>query len=390
MMPRFSDFSASHLSAALAALLVSYGSAAVIIYQAALAFEASQTQIVSWFTSLGLMCGLLTIVLSIRYKAPVMIAWCTPGAAVLAGVSGIPMQDAVAGFMVAAGVMWLVSATGWFDRLVRMVPASLVAAMLAGILINFGSKVFSAMEHQTVLVVMMLAVYFLSKIRLPRYGILLMLATGFGYSAWAGLLDTGKLVWQNPALEWVWPGWHVGHIVSVAVPLFIASLATQNVPGMAVLRAYGYQTPARPLVESSAAATVFTAPLGVFMINLASISAAICMGSDVDKNPDKRYLATVWLGVFYLLVGLAGGITVSLFNVLPPELLAALAGIAIFGTLQANLSGAWQDDTAREAALVTLLASASGMTLFGIGSAFWGLVLGLAVYQLHKRTHSRA
>lgn len=389
-MTRFSDFTAAHLSAAVAALLVSYGSAAVIIYQAALAFGASQNQIISWFTSLSLMCGILTIVLSIRYKAPVMIAWCTPGAAVLAGVSGIPMQDAVAGFIVAAAAMWIVSATGWFDRLVRMIPASLVAAMLAGILINFGSKVFGAMEHQTVLVLMMLAVYFLSKIRFPRYSILLMLATGFGYAAWAGLLDTEKLVWQNPSLEWVWPGWHPGHIISVSVPLFIASLATQNVPGMAVLRAYGYRTNARPLVESSAAATVFTAPFGVFMINLAAISSAICMGGDVDKNPDKRYLSTVLLGVLYLLIAAAGGITVALFNVLPSELLAALAGIAIFGTLQANLSGAWQDDTAREAALVTLLASASGMTLFGIGSAFWGLVLGLAVYRLHKKTHSRA
>lgn len=388
-MPRFSDFSAAHLSAALAALLVSYGSAAVIIYQAAIAFGASQSQIVSWFTSLSLVCGLLTVVLSIRYKAPVMIAWCTPGAAVLAGVSGIPMADAVAGFMVAAAAMWLVSATGWFDRLVRMIPASLVAAMLAGILINFGSKVFAAMEHQTVLVLMMLAVFFLSKIRLPRYGILLMLVTGFGYAAWAGLLHTDKLVWQNPALEWVWPGWHLGHMVSVAVPLFIASLATQNVPGIAVLRAYGYATPARPMVESSAAATVFTAPLGVFMVNLAAISASICMGGDVDKNPDRRYLSTVLLGGLYLLLALAGGMTVSLFNVLPPELLAALAGIAVFGTLQANLSGAWQEETAREAALVTLLASASGMTLLGIGSAFWGLVLGLAVYQLHKKTHSR-
>lgn len=114
------------------------------------------------------------------------------------------------------------------------------------------------------------------------------------------------------------------------------------------------------------------------------------MGGDVDKNPDRRYLSTVLLGGLYLLLALAGGMTVSLFNVLPPELLAALAGIAVFGTLQANLSGAWQEETAREAALVTLLASASGMTLLGIGSAFWGLVLGLAVYQLHKKTHSRA
>lgn len=385
-MPKLTDFSASHFAAAVAAFLVSYGSSAVIIYQAALAFGASPSQIVSWFTALALVCGALTLGLSLRYKAPVMIAWCTPGAAVLAGLEGIALNDAVTGFMAAAAAMWLVSAFGWFDRLVRMIPAPLAAAMLAGILINFGSRVFGAMGSQTALVLIMLAVFFLTKIRLPRYSILLMLAAGFGYAAWAGLIDWSRLVWRNPVLEWVSPGLHLGHMVSVAVPLFIASLATQNVPGMAVLRSYGYQTPARPLVESSAAGTLLAAPFGAFMVNLAAISAAICMGSDVDKKPERRYLATVLLGVIYLLMAAAGGVTVAMFTALPAELMAALAGIAVFGTLQANLVAAWQHENSREAALVTLLASASGMTLLGIGSAFWGLVLGLAVYHLNLKT----
>ncbi|MBF0804704.1 MULTISPECIES: benzoate/H(+) symporter BenE family transporter [unclassified Neisseria] len=385
-MPKLTDFSASHFSAAVAAFLVSYGSSAVIIYQAALAFGASPSQTVSWFTALPLVCGVLTLGLSLRYKAPVMIAWCTPGAAVLAGLGGIGLNDAVTGFMAAAAAMWLVSALGWFDRLVRMIPAQLAAAMLAGILIHFGSRVFAAMSSQTALVGVMLAVFFLTKIRLARYSILLMLAAGVGYAAWSGLIDQTLLVWRNPVLEWVGPGLHFGHTVSVAVPLFIASLATQNVPGMAVLRGYGYQTPARPLVESSAAATLLAAPFGAFMVNLAAISSAICMGSDVDKNPERRYLATLLLGVVYLLAAAAGGITVAMFAALPAELTASLAGIAVFGTLQANLAAAWQCEHSREAALVTLLASASGMTLWGISSAFWGLVLGLAVYHLNLKT----
>ena len=315
-----------------------------------------------------------------------MMAWCTPGAALMAGMSGISLNEAVAGFIFAGGLMLLVSAAGWFDRLVRLIPASLAAAMLAGILINFGSRVFTAMQGQTVLVLLMLSTYLLSKIRMPRYSILLMLLVGFGYAAAVGLLDWSRLQWRAPHLEWVSPVFHLGPIISVGVPLFIASLATQNVPGMAIMRSYGYHTPAKPLINSSAAATVVFAPFGAFMVNLAAISAAICMGSDVDKDPQRRYLANVWLGLLYLLLGAAGGMVVSLFAALPAELLAALAGIAIFGTLQANLLGAWQDEPTREASLVTLLASASGMTLFGIGSAFWGLLLGVAVYHLNRKT----
>lgn len=389
MKPPVSIFSPSYFAAAIAAVLVSYGSSAVIIFQAAQALGASGSQIVSWFTAIALACGVLTLTLSLRYRVPVMIAWCTPGAAVMAGLSGISLPHAVTGFIFAGALMWLVSASGWFDRLVRLVPPTLASAMLAGILMNFGSRVFTAMQGQTILVLLMLAVYLLAKIRMPRYSILLMLLVGFGYAAWQGMINTRMLQWQPPVLEWVTPEFHFGHMISIGLPLFIAALATQNLPGMAILRSYGYDTPAKPLISSSAAATTLLAPLGVFMVNLAAISSAICMGSDVDKDPAKRYLANVWLGVLYLILGAAGGMVVALFSALPPELLAALAGISIFGTLLANLVGAWQDETTREASLITMLASASGMTLFGIGSAFWGLVLGAAVYHLNRKTAVR-
>ena len=380
-----SRFSSSHLAAAIAALLVSYGSSAVIIYQAALAFGATPGQIASWFTVLGLGCGILTWGLSMRYQAPVMMAWCTPGAALMVGSSGVPLAQAVSAFMFAGALMLLVSASGWFDRLVKLVPATLASAMLAGILINFGSKVFTAMQSQTLLVVIMLAMYLISKIRWPRYSILLMLLAGFGYAAAAGLLN-GGWEWRAPTLEWVTPQWHLGNILSVGLPLFIAALATQNVPGIAIMRAYGYDTPAKPLINSASALTVLLAPFGAFMINLAAISAAICMGSDVDKHPSRRYLANVLLGGLYFVMAAAGGMVVSVFSALPAPLLAALAGIAIFGTLQTNLINAWQDEATREASLITLLAAASGMTLFGLGSAFWSLVLGVAVYHLNRKT----
>lgn len=380
---RFS-FSSAHIAAAIAAILVSYGSSAVIIFQAAQTFGSTPQQINSWFTALGLGCGLLTLFLSWRYKAPVMVAWSTPGAAMMVGMSGVSLSEAVGAFVFAAALMLLVSASGFFGRLVAMIPKTLAAAMLAGILINFGSKVFVSMQSQTVLVLLMLTTYLLSKIRFPRYSILLMLVAGFAYAALAGLLHLENLRWQAPTLQWLAPEFKLGTLISVGVPLFIATLVTQNVPGIAVMRAYDYTTPATPLINATALGSVLLAPFGAFMMNLAAISAAITMGRDVDPDPQKRYLANIWLSMFYFILAALGGMVVSLFAALPSELLWALAGIAIFGTLLANLIGAWEDESTREASLITLLTSASGMTLLGVGSAFWGLVFGILVYHLNR------
>ncbi|MCP2041322.1 benzoate membrane transport protein [Neisseria sp. HSC-16F19] len=383
MTARFT-FSSAHVAAAIAATLVAYGSSAVIIFQTAQTFGSSAAQINSWFTALGLGCGLMTLYLSLRYKEPLMVAWSTPGAALMVGMSGIPLSEAVGAFLFAAALMLLVSASGFFGRLVAMIPRTLAAAMLAGILINFGSKVFVSMQSQTVLVGLMLLTYLLSKIRFPRYSILLMLVVGFVYAYAAGLLQTDNLVWKAPTLQWLSPEFKLGTLISVGIPLFIATLVTQNVPGIAVLRAYHYQAPVAPLINTTAIGTLLLAPFGGFMMNLAAISAAITMGPEVDPDPKKRYWANVWIGVFYLILAGLGGVVVSLFAALPSELLWALAGIAIFGTLLANLLAAWEDEVTREASLITLLTSASGMTLFGIGSAFWGLVFGVLVYHLNR------
>lgn len=377
-------FTSSHFAAATAGVLVSYGSAAVIIYQAAQAFGATDTQIASWFTILGAVCGVLSIALSIRYRTPVMMAWCTPGAAMMVGLEGIPLSQAVAAFIFAGILMLIAALTGLFERSVKLIPPTLAAAMLAGILVNFGSHVFVSMQSQTLLVGLMLGMYLLSQIRSPRYSILLMLLEGTLYAWWAGLVDDQALHFAFPHLEWVSPEWHLGNMIGVGIPLFIASLTTQNIPAMAIMKAYGYdRVPAKPLIASAAISTAIFAPLGAFMVNLAAISAAICMGSDVDKNPQKRYLADVILGIMYLLLAAAGGMVVSLFAALPPELLMALAGIAIFATLQNNLLAAFRDERTREASLITLLTSASGMSLLGVSSAFWGLVFGGVIYHLN-------
>jgi len=381
MRTRF--FSASHLSAAIAAMLVSYGSAAVIIYQAALTFGSTPEQINSWFTSLGIGCGILTFYLSLRYKAPIMMAWCTPGAALMIGMQHIPLSDAIGAFLFAGIIMLIVSFTGLFNRLVNLIPKTLACAMLAGILINFGSKTFVAMQSQTLLVGLMLLTYLLSKIRFKRYSLLFMLIVGFITAYFEGLFHIEEIKWSNPQLVWLSPSFDIQAMISVGIPLFITSLVTQNMPAITILRMHGYtDVPEQKVITSSAIATLLLAPFGAFKINLAAISSAITMGADVDPDPKQRYKANLCLAFLYLLAGMMGGVIVSLFNALPNELLMALAGIAIFGTLLSNLIESWKDEPTREASLITLLTSASGMTLLGIGSAFWGLIFGLFTYHL--------
>lgn len=378
-------FSASHFAAAVAALLVSYGSGAVIIYQAALSFGSTPLQINSWFTSLGLACALLTLTLSIKYKAPVMVTWCTPCAALTVGMTGITLSDAVGAFMFAGAAMFFFSVTGLFNRLVALIPRTLACAMLAGILINFGSRVFVSAETQPLLVGLMLATYLICKIRFPRYNLLFMLAVGFSCAYFLDLLKLENLQWGAPQLVWLDPSFNLQVIISVGIPLFITSLVTQNVPAMTILKMHHYDhVPEKLPICSSALSTVLMAPFGVFTVNLSSISAAITMGSDVDPNPQKRYIANIWLAVLYFIAAALGGVIVSIFDALPTELLTALAGIAIFGTLLSNLLQSWSDEPTREASLITLLTSASGMTLLGIGSAFWGLIFGILVYHLNQ------
>ncbi|MFB2538347.1 MULTISPECIES: benzoate/H(+) symporter BenE family transporter [unclassified Acinetobacter] len=383
-------FSGSHFSAALATILVAYGSSAVILYKAAVAFGATPVQINSWFTIMAICCGVLTLVASLRYKMPIMYAWCTPGAALMVGVTGVSLPQAISAFMFASLLMLLVSSLGLFSRLVKMVPSTLASAMLAGVLLNFGIGVFHAMQQQLLLVLSMLFAYFISKLFVPKFSILFMLCVSVLMAVWLDLFSLQQLHWVNPSIVWVTPEWHFASMISVGIPLFIATLATQNVPGMAVLKSYGYQPPTTTLVNGSALTTIFGAPLGVFTINLAAISAAICMEKSVDPDANKRYLATVILAGFYFLMACFGGMVVALFTALPMELLLAFAGIAIFSTLQSNIVATWHDEITREASLMTLLITASGMTLWGVGSAFWGLLFGLLVYHFNHYTSKKA
>jgi benzoate membrane transport protein len=377
------SFSLSHLSAGFIAVLVGYTSSAAIVFQAATAAGAGPADISSWLLALGLGMGATCIGLSLYFRSPVLTAWSTPGAALLAtALVGLPMSEAVGAFIVASALITLCGLSGWFEAIMKHVPKSLAAAMLAGVLLRFGLGLFSAVGSAPLLVGLMLGVYLGGRYLNSRYTIPLTFLAGLVWAGQGGLIQYQAVTLSLAQPVFTAPTFSLATTIGVALPLFIVTMASQNVPGIAVLRANGYPTPASPLIGWTGLTGLLLAPFGGFQFNLAAITAAICMNPEADPDPARRYLAAVWAGVFYLLTGILGATVASLFTALPPALVAAIAGIALLGTIGNSLSGALLNDKERDAALLTFLVTASGLTLHGIGSAFWGLLLGLAVLKL--------
>ncbi|MDQ7988364.1 MAG: benzoate/H(+) symporter BenE family transporter [Candidatus Dactylopiibacterium sp.] len=376
----------SHLSAGFIAVLVGYTSSAAIVFQAATAAGASAAQVASWLWALGLGMGLTCIGLSLRYRAPVLTAWSTPGAALLAtGLAGVPMAEAIGAFMFASALICIAGASGWFERLMQRVPRSLAAAMLGGVLLRFGLETFVALPANGWLVGAMIAAFLLARRALPRYAVPLTLVAGLAVAAAQGAIHLETVRWTLARPIFTWPAFSLSTLIGVGIPLFIVTMASQNVPGVAVLRANGYDTPASPLVGWTGLTGVLLAPFGGFAYNLAAITAAICMTPDADPDPARRYRASVWAGVFYLATGLFGATMGSLFAAFPQALVLAIAGLALLGTIGGSLATALGHEKERDAALITFLVTASGMSLWGVGSAFWGLALGLVASALARR-----
>ena len=383
-MGRF--FSLAPLSAGFIAVLVGYTSSAAIVFQAASAAGASAAHISSWLLALGLGMGVTCIGLSMFYRSPVLTAWSTPGAALLAtALPGIPMSEAIGAFLFASALLTLCGISGWVETIMRHVPKALAAAMLAGVLLRFGIEVFVALRSQLGLVALMLAIYFAGRRFNSRYTIPLTFLGGLTWAAQGGQIrfEAVSLTLAQPIFTA--PTFTLSTAFGVGIPLFIVTMASQNIPGIAVLRANGYQTPASPLIGWTGLTGLLLAPFGGFSFNLAAITAAICMSPEADRNPQRRYLAAVWAGIFYLMTGVLGATVASVFTALPKELVAAIAGIALLGTIGNSLHGALREEGERDAALITFLVTASGLTLIGIGSAFWGLLFGLAVLKLSPR-----
>ena len=378
--------SPSHISAGFVAVLVGYTSSAAIVFEAARAAGAGPAQIASWLWALGLGMAATCIALSWRYRAPVLTAWSTPGAALLAtALHGVPMAQAVGVFVFVSVLAALAGFSGWFERLMHRIPRALSAGMLAGVLLEFGLGVFHVLAQQRLLVGTMLLTLLLARRLAPRYAVALSFGSGVLVATLAGHWRVPLLPWHLTRPVWVTPQFHWSSLLGIGLPLFIVSMASQNVPGLTMLRTHGYATPASPLIGWTGITGVLLAPFGGFSYNLAAITAAICMSPEADPDPTQRWRAAVWAGLFYGFTGLLGASVAALFAAFPHALVAAIAGLALLSTIGNSLAGAVADETWRESALVTFLVTASGLSLGGVGSAFWGLALGLLTAALTRR-----
>ncbi len=375
----FKDLSLSAFTAGFVAVLVGFTSSVAIVFQAAQAFNATPELISSWMWALGLGMGLCTAIPSLVLRQPVMVAWSTPGAAVLATAGlagGFSMAEAVGAFLVCGALITLAGVTGWFERVMNRIPMAIASALLAGVLARFGLQAFAAAQTALVLVLLMLGTYLLGKRLAPRYAVVLTLAVAI---AWAGA--TGGMTWSRVTLDFAVPvftapSFSLGAITSLALPLFVVTMASQNLPGVAAIRAAGYDMPISRLITVTGVAMLVLAPFGAFALCLSAITAAICMGREAHEDPAKRYTAAVSCGVLYVLIGIFGAAVTGLLTAFPKELVVAIAGLALLGTIGNGLAVALKDDKHREAALITFLVTLSGVSIAGIGSAFWGVVAG--------------
>ena len=392
-MQFFKDLSLSAATAGFVAVLVGFTSSVAIVFQAAQAFGATPAQITSWMWALGLGMGLCSLVPSLVLRKPVMVAWSTPGAAVLAtagAAGGFSMGDAVGAFMVSAALITLAGATGWFERVMSRIPMEIAAALLAGVLARFGLQAFTAAQTALPLVLLMLVVYLVLRRLSARYAVVITLAVAVAYVALQG-----QMAWSAVHLElavpvFTAPQFSVAATVSLAIPLFVVTMASQNLPGVAVIRTSGYDLPVSRLLTLTGLATLVLAPFGAFALNFSALTAAMCMGPEAHADRSRRYVAAVSCGALYVAIGLFGAVITGLLTAFPQELVVAIAGLALLGTIGNGLAGAMRDESHREAALITFLVTLSGVVIAGVGSAFWGVVAGSFALFVQQYRRSRA
>ncbi len=377
--------SLSAVIAGFVAVLVGFTSSVVIVFQAAAALGATPAQTISWVWALGLGMGLTSLGLSLWYRQPVLTAWSTPGAALLvtAGV-GVPMDQAVGAFMVCALLIVAAGVTGWFARVMDRIPLSLAAALLAGVLARFAIDAFAALQRDFVLVFTMFAVYLVGRRLWPRYAVPSVLLAGVSVAAWQGKLHLAGVRWQWAVPVFTAPDFTLAACIGIGLPLFVVTMASQNLPGVAAQRAAGFDTPVSPVLTTTGLASLLLAPFGGYALNLAAITAAICLGREAHEDPARRYIASAAAGVFYIVLGLLGGAVVGLIAAFPPSLVLAVAGFALLGTIGSGLATAMHDSAQREPALITFLVTASGLSLWGVGAAFWGVVAGVAALAVQR------
>ncbi|MDR5866686.1 benzoate/H(+) symporter BenE family transporter [Halomonas koreensis] len=390
-MSRHTDGLIPAIVAGFVAVLVSYAGPLAIVFQAGQSAGISDAMLTSWVWAISLGAAVSGIGLSLWLRVPVITAWSAPGTALLVTLfPELSLNEAVGAYLVAAAVILVIGVTGSFDRIIRAIPPGIASAMMAGILFQFGVGVFTALPAVPGLVLGMLLTYLVFRRLTPRYCLVVLLIVGIALAVGLEGASLEGVALETATPRLIHPEWRWDTTLSLAIPLVLVSLTGQFLPGMAILRAAGYRTPARPIVAVTGLISLFTAWFGGITTVIAAITAAICTGEEAHPDPKRRYLAGVACGGFYLVGACFAGSIVLLFTSLPDTFIAVLAGLALVGAIASNIRAFAAEREHLEASVITFLATASGVSFLGLGAAFWGVVIGgVAHLLLHHPLSSR-
>ncbi|WP_171962394.1 benzoate/H(+) symporter BenE family transporter [Bordetella trematum] len=367
--------------AGLISVIVNYGGTFILVFQAAKVAGLSPELTASWVWSISIGVGVTGLILSWATREPIITAWSTPAAAFLVtALATTSYPEAIGAYLISAAAFVALGLSGWFERVIRLIPPGVAAGLLAGILLQFGVKAFGGMSIDPGLAGLLIVAYVLLKRLTARYAVVGILVLGLAYLLIQDRVDLSGLSLTLAAPVFTMPAFSLNALLSVALPLFLITLTGQYMPGMLVLRNDGFKTSANPIVTLTGLGSLLMAPFGSHAFNVAAITAAICTGREAHEDPSRRWIAGVAAGLFYILIGVFGVTLAAVFMALPATFITTLAGLALLGTIGGSLASAMADPKSREASLITFLAAAANITLFGIGGAFWGLVIGLLAY----------
>lgn len=369
--------------AGLISVIVNYGGTFILVFQAAKVAGLGPALTASWVWSISIGVGVTGIILSWIAREPIITAWSTPAAAFLiTALASTPYAEAIGAYMISAAAFVALGLSGYFEKVIRLIPSGVAAGLLAGILLQFGIGAFGSMSVDPLLAGVLILTYVALKRFTARYAVVGILILGLTFLLIQDRVDLSGLELRFAAPVLTKPAFSLNALLSVALPLFLITLTGQYMPGMLVLRNDGFKTSANPIVTVTGLGSLLMAPFGSHAFNIAAITAAICTGRQAHENPSKRWIAGVAAGIFYILVGVFGVTLAAVFMAFPATFITTLAGLALLGAIGGSLASAMADAKSREASLITFLAAAANITLFGIGGAFWGLLIGLMAYAM--------
>ncbi|MDQ2065011.1 benzoate/H(+) symporter BenE family transporter [Xinfangfangia sp. CPCC 101601] len=378
---------ASVITAAFVAALVGYGSTIALVLAAAAAVGATAEQTASWLLAVCLAKAVGGALLSFWHRVPVVLAWSTPGTALVAATQGLSLEIAVGAFVLTGVLIALTGLLRPLGRAVAMIPDGISGGMLAGVLLPFVLQGAVAAETAPLLVLPMLLVFALVRLKSPAFAVIVALVAGVAL-AFASGSQMPALSLSLPQLVLISPAFELSSVIGLAIPLYLVTMASQNLPGFATMRAAGFEPPVRSALGVTGLVSTLSAFFGAHTTSMAAITAAICMGDDVHPDRSQRWKVGLAYAGFWVLLGLFSPLLLTLLGALPPQVMMALVALALLGALTGALATAMAKPEQRFAAVLTLAVTTAGVPFLGIGAAFWGLVLGVA-FQLLERTRPK-